>query len=89
MAVHVTPEALAVIRNSLELAELDPSETGVRLRVAGGELRPRFASEPREGDEELEVEGVRVFIAPDVAEPGADVEIGVSAEHETLVVRPR
>jgi hypothetical protein len=58
----------------------------VRLRVAGGQVRPRFASEPSEGDVTVEVEGIRIFVAPDVAT--GDIEIATSAEHETLIVRP-
>jgi hypothetical protein len=59
---------------------------GVRLRMAGGQIRPRFQSEPSEGDVVVEAEGIRLFVASDVAV--GDIEIGVSAEHETLVVRP-
>ncbi len=88
MAVHVTARALEVIRGSLELGGLDPQETGVRLRMAGGQVRPRFSSEPGPDDEVIEVEGVRLFVAPEVTGEGGDVEIDVEPEHETLVVRP-
>jgi hypothetical protein len=81
----VTDEALDVIRRSLELASADPSELGVRLRMAGGAIRPRFQAEPSEGDVIVEQDGIRIFLAADIAV--GDVEIGVSAEHETLVVR--
>lgn len=87
MAVHVTARALEVIRDSLELGGLDPQETGVRLRMAGGEVRPRFSSEPGADDEVVEVEGIRLFVAPEVTSDGGDVEIDVEPEHETLVVR--
>lgn len=88
MTVKVTAAALEVIRNSLELGGLDPSETGVRLRIAGGQVRPRFSSEPGPEDEVVDVEGVRLFVAPEVTGEGGDVEIDVEPEHETLVVRP-
>jgi hypothetical protein len=54
--------------------------------MAGGQIRPRFQAEPSEGDRVVETGGVRIFVAPDVAV--GDIEIGVSGEHETLVVRP-
>lgn len=87
VAVRITPEALAVIRHSLGLAGLDPSETGVRLRVAGGEIRPRFSPEPKDTDEVVEVEGIRVFVDAKALEGVEEAEIGVTEEHETLVVR--
>ena len=80
----MTEQALEVVRRSLELAQVDPSEMGVRLRMAGGAIRPRFQAEPSEGDEVVEIEGVRIFVSSDIAV--GDVEIGVSPEHETLVV---
>ena len=54
--------------------------------MAGGAVRPRFQPEPSEGDAVVEIEGLRIFVA---SELGDDVEIGVSAEHSTLVVRSR
>jgi hypothetical protein len=59
---------------------------GVRLRMAGGAVRPRFQSEPSEGDHVVEIDGLRIFVAPEL---GDDIEVGVSAEHSTLVVRSR
>lgn len=86
MSVHITPDALEVLRRSIEMAGI--TDGGVRLRPAGGEIRPRFASGPEEGDEIVEAEGVRVFVDPRITAETPDVEIGVTAEHETLVVRP-
>ena len=78
-----------VVRRSLELAGSDPSEVGVRLRIAGGAVRPRFVPAPEEGDEVVEQDGVRVFIARAILdELGGDVVVDVTAEHETLTVRP-
>lgn len=87
----MTEQALEVIRRSLELAKADPAEMGVRLRLAGGAIRPRFAPEPSPGDEVVETGGVRIFVASNILTgdiAAGDIEIGVSDEHESLVVRP-
>lgn len=61
----------------------------MRLRVAGGAVRPRFVPGAEEGDEVIETDGVRVFIARAILDAnGGDVEIDVTDEHEQLVVRP-
>ncbi len=88
MAVTLTAEAVEVIRRSLELAGADPAQMGVRLRVAGGAVRPRFAPAPEPDDVVVETDDVRVFVERSVAEAHPEVEIAVSAEHDTLVVRP-
>lgn len=87
MSVSITPDALALVRRSLELAKLDPARAGVRLRRAGGEVMPRFATDPEAGDEVVEEDGVRVFVARPIADSAVRIEIGVSDEHERLVVR--
>jgi Fe-S cluster assembly iron-binding protein IscA len=84
--VRITPEAVAVIRRSLELAGADPSRTAVRLRVAGGEVRPRFVTEPEPSDVEVRAGDVRVYVASS-AVPEGDAEIAVTPEHHTLVIR--
>jgi hypothetical protein len=62
---------------------------GVRLRIAGGAVRPRFVPGAEEGDETVEAGGIRVFIARTILDAnGGDVEIDVTPEHETLTVRP-
>jgi hypothetical protein len=62
---------------------------GVRLRIAGGAVRPRFVPGPEAGDETVETGGIRVFIAQAILDAnGGDVEIDVTAEHEQLTVRP-
>ena len=86
MSVRVTPEAVDVIRRSLEIAGADPKEMGVRLRMAGGQIRPRFVAEAEAGDIVVEEAGVRVFVAASLVD--GDVEIAVTPEHETLVIRP-
>ena len=62
---------------------------GVRVRIAGGAVRPQFVPGPAEGDETIEADGVRVFVARAILDAnGGDVEIDVTPEHEQLVVRP-
>lgn len=77
-----------VIRRSLTLAGIDPAEVGVRLRMAGGQVRPRFAQQPEPDDEVVEAEGLRVFVARSITEEHGFVEIAVAPEHEQLIVRP-
>jgi Fe-S cluster assembly iron-binding protein IscA len=61
----------------------------VRLRIAGGALRPRFVPGAEADDEVVEQDGIRVFIARAILDQhGGDVVIDVTPEHETLMVRP-
>jgi iron-sulfur cluster assembly protein len=84
----LTAAAVEVIKHSLELAKVDPSKVGVRLRVAGGEVRPRFVEGPQDGDETVDAEGIRVFIAKTIIDELGDVIVDVTAEHGRLTVRP-
>jgi Fe-S cluster assembly iron-binding protein IscA len=59
----------------------------VRLRIAGGAVRPRFVEAPEEGDEALERDGIRVFIAKAILDDHGEVEIDVTPEHGQLIVR--
>ena len=61
---------------------------GVRLRIAGGAVRPRFVPGAEDGDEIVEADGIRVFIAAAILDAHGEVEIDVTPEHEQLVVRP-
>ena len=76
-----------MIRHSLELAQADPGDVGVRLRVAGGQVRPQFVAEPFGEDEVVEVEGLRIFVARAIVDELGDVVVDVTEEHSTLVVR--
>lgn len=52
-------------------------------------MRPRFVPGAEEGDETIEADGIRVFIARAILDAhGGDVEIDVTDEHESLIVRP-
>jgi Fe-S cluster assembly iron-binding protein IscA len=84
--MRLTPEAVALVRRSLELANLNPASAGVRVREAGGELRPRFVASPEPTDEIVEADGVRVFVDPRLAASRPEAVIGVSHEHERLVL---
>lgn len=86
--IVVSEHALEIIKRSLELAGADAGTMGVRLRVAGGQVRPRFVPEPEAGDEVVEVDGVRVFVAGAIVAELGDVEVVVTPEHETLEIRP-
>ncbi|MEX0874166.1 MAG: hypothetical protein WD646_05545 [Actinomycetota bacterium] len=60
----------------------------MQLRMAGGAVRPRFVTEPGPDDEVVDADGVRVFVARSIVELHPSIEIAVTAEHETLIVRP-
>ena len=82
MTVEVTPRAIEVLRRALEAGRLDPSEVGIRLSMAGRELRTGFAEQAEPGEETIEVGGIRLFVPPDL-EGTLDVE----AEHDRIVLR--
>lgn len=73
-----------MIRHSLELAQ---PGAFVRLRVAGGQVRPHFVSEPAPDDEVVDVDGLRVFVAGAIASRSSEVVIDATEEHGNLVVR--
>jgi Fe-S cluster assembly iron-binding protein IscA len=58
------------------------------LRIAGGEVRPRFVTEAQEGDEVVEQDGIRVFVAKAILDELGEVVIDVTREHEQLTVWP-
>lgn len=76
-----------MIRNSLELAGADPDKVGIRLRIAGGEIRPHFVAEPYGDDEIADVEGVRVFVARGIVDELGDIVVDATEEHGNLTVR--
>jgi hypothetical protein len=84
--MRLTPQAIDLVRRSLAQAKLDPATAGVRLREVGGELRPRFVEGPEAGDHVIEADGLRIFIHPQLAERAPDAVVGVSQEHEQLVL---
>lgn len=94
MSIEVTPEAAAVLRRSLELAQIDPSTGGgVRVRAArglggGSDVQVELAQAPLAGEVVVEADGVRVFVDPTVSDLYPDAIVALEPQHETIVVRP-
>ena len=93
MALEVTHEAKEVLARSLELAGVDPATGGIRLRAARGlgggtDVQIELADGPTEGEQVLEIEGLRLFVDPRVTEAVPNPLIAVEHQHETVVVRP-
>jgi Fe-S cluster assembly iron-binding protein IscA len=90
VAIEVTDEAVDLLRRSLEAS----GAAAVRLRatrsLGGGiDVQVEFADEPSEGEQAIEVGGIRIFIDPEVTKTYPDAIVGVEPQHETIVVRPR
>lgn len=94
MGIEVTPEAAAVLRRSLELANIDPdSGGGVRLRAAkglggGSDVQVELADGPLGGELVVEQDGIKVFVDRSVAELYPETVVALEPQHETVVVRP-
>lgn len=93
MPVTVTPEAIELLKNSLELAKHDPDRIGVRLRGAralggGFQVQVEFAAAPDPSDEVVAQEGIRLFVAPEVLEAYPDALVTVEPMHDIVTVRP-
>jgi Fe-S cluster assembly iron-binding protein IscA len=89
VSIDITPEAVEVLRRSLKLG----GSRGIRLRAARGlgggvDVQVELADEALAGEEVVEVDGVRIFIDPDVTASIPDPVIAVEPQHETVVVRP-
>jgi Fe-S cluster assembly iron-binding protein IscA len=92
--IEVTPEAIGVLKRSLDLAGLDPSNNGIRLRTGhglGGGLQTQIelADSPDAGEETIEAGGIKLFIAPAVIEGIPDPVLAVEPQHERVVLRSR
>lgn len=94
MGIEVTPEAVEVLRRSLELAKVpDTSHAGVRLRSVrglggGSRIEIEFADGPVSNETVVEKDGIRIFIDPSVRELFPDAVVAVEPQHERVVVRP-
>ena len=94
MGLEITPEAVQVLRRSLELANISPeSEGGVRLRSVhslggGARIEVELAEGPGEHEAVIQSEGVRIFVDPSVTALFPDAIVAVEPQHETIVVRP-
>jgi Fe-S cluster assembly iron-binding protein IscA len=84
MPVTLTPRAIEVLRRAIDAGRLDASSAGVRVWVTRtGDAQIGFADEPTAGDEIVEAGGIRVFVAPGLA----DAVLDVADEHDRIVVR--
>ena len=93
MPVEITEEAVQVLRNSLELAHIDPARGGARLHAAtalGGGLNVQVELADGAGykEEIIETGGIRIFIDPTVTQAIPDAVVTVEPQHERIVVRP-
>jgi len=95
MAVEITPEAVIVLRRSLEMASIAPSSAGgVRLRAAktlggGIDVQVELADGPGENESAIEQDGLHVYVDRSVTELYPDAIVDLEPQHETIVVRPR
>jgi Fe-S cluster assembly iron-binding protein IscA len=94
MALEVTEEAIGVLRNSLELANIDLATGGARLYAArglGGGVKVQIELAEGPAPEELVIEagGIRIFIDRSVTEALPDPVVAVEQPHDRIVVRPR
>jgi Fe-S cluster assembly iron-binding protein IscA len=93
MALHVTSEAIEVLKRSLELSGIDLGRGGVRLRAArglggGADVQVELADAPEDGEEVVERNGVRLFVDRDLSRTMPDAVVEVEPRHDVVVVRP-
>ena len=91
--LSVTEEAIALLKRSLELGDIDPDTGGVRLRgtrgLGGGiDVQVELAPGPLEGESVVETEGIRIFVDPSVTDAIPDAIVAVEPQHDVIVVRP-
>jgi hypothetical protein len=91
--MEITDEAVELLRRSLDLAGIDPSSGGARLRgsraLGGGyDVQVELAEGPLGDEEVVEASGVRVFVDPEVPRAIPNPVIAVDPQHDTIVIRP-
>jgi Fe-S cluster assembly iron-binding protein IscA len=92
LMLRITNEAATVL-TEVRSASGYPETYGFRVyadrSTQGPEIGFGFAAVPAEGDEVSEQEGVRIFVAPEVAEPLSESVIDVAKGGDTtrLVLR--
>jgi Fe-S cluster assembly iron-binding protein IscA len=94
MGLEVTPEAIEVLRRSLQLGGLDQRPAGIRLRAARGlggglDVQVELADGPMDEESVLESDGIRLFVDPEVSRVYPDAVVTVEPQHDVVVVRPR
>lgn len=92
MGVEVTPEAMAVLKRSMELGKVDPDLGGIRLRgsrsLSGGfHVQVEFADSADANDEVVRLEGLNLFLDPALLTSIEDPVIDIEPEHERILVR--
>ena len=93
--LQITPDA-ATFLSELRRGHDMPDTYGLRVfpeSTASGKVSIGlgFTDDPLDGDQVTEQDGLRVFVAPELAEPLDDAEIDVAAEDGTsrIVFRPQ
>ena len=93
--LQITPDA-ATFLSELRRGHDMPDTYGLRVfpeSTAPGEVSIGlgFTDDPLDGDQVTEHDGLRIFVAPELAEPLGDAEIDVTAEDGTsrIVFRPQ
>jgi hypothetical protein len=91
--MEITDEAVELLRRSLDLAGIDPSTGGARVRgsraLGGGyDVQIELADGRLEGEDVVEVSGVRLFVDPEVPRSIPNPVIAVDPQHDNLVIRP-
>ena len=91
--MEVTDDAVELLRRSLDLAGIDPTSGGVRLRgsraLGGGyDVQVELADQPLEDEDLIEVSGLRLFVDPEVTRAMPKPVVTVDPQHDTIVIRP-
>lgn len=84
---RVTSAAAATLRDACEEEGLTPDSAGVRLAGTVDEsgtlsLEVLLQEEPEPTDQVSEQEGIRVFLAPEVAEPLSELELDLEEDEQ-------
>jgi hypothetical protein len=92
-SMEITNEAVELLRRSLDLAGIDPSSGGARLRgsraLGGGyDVQVELAEGPLGDEEVVEASGIRLFVDPEVPRSIPNPVIAVDPQHDTIVIRP-
>ena len=94
MELEVTPEAIEVLKRSLELGSVDPAKGGIRLRgskaLGGGfDVQVELADGAGPDEQTIEAGGIRLFVDPRVTEAIPDPIVTLEPQHEVVVVRAK
>jgi len=92
VSIEITPEAAEVLRRSLDMSNVDPTSGGIRLRgsvgLGGGfDVQVELAEEALAGETVVEERGLRLFVAPEIANAYPRALVALEPQHEVIVVR--